>query len=254
MSTSSRFDANNQKGIAQILLLVLLVGGLIGGVYAVQKARTVLKPRASEGDPTSPSKNNQSSCDGGYERCDNGTAKRVRYVWKDIDESGQPMDGFCSSKEEEVGSCDEFFCGGSNTYCDNGRRILETGGYWDPNKEGPNKCVYDYQDKGSCVGTDENDVPFDTTKSPVSRGSNSDGSKAGNYCEPGVFDPSSCTVCNANGTTYNAEGTDWGKYEENPMQWCICARKYSEKTQGLMFNTSNYPQCDISKNKIPPYR
>lgn len=40
----------NQRGLSQIVLLLILVIGLVGGVYAVQKARTVLNPHADEGD------------------------------------------------------------------------------------------------------------------------------------------------------------------------------------------------------------
>lgn len=40
----------NQKGIAQVIILIVLLIGLAIGLYAVQKARTVIKPKADEGN------------------------------------------------------------------------------------------------------------------------------------------------------------------------------------------------------------
>lgn len=46
MPNSTLLRVNNQKGIAQVLVLVLILGGIVAGVYLVQQ-RTNLLPKAS---------------------------------------------------------------------------------------------------------------------------------------------------------------------------------------------------------------
>lgn len=120
----------NQKGLTPILILVLLGIGLIGGVYAVQKARTVLNPRASESvandlvsdqsggqssvlnkgeniigyaGPTAPTKEGTYCTD--YAKCEYDTA----YIYH---QNRRDSDGVCitDSKENTNKQCIKFFC------------------------------------------------------------------------------------------------------------------------------------------------
>lgn len=158
----------NQQGIAHLVLILFLVAAIGAGTYIVRQ-RTNLVPFAQEacqedtdcGDlPQYCEEGQTKQCTGGY--CDNGSCVRscgsVEGDPLSCAGAGAPVSG-----GETGGQCSE-----SKYYCDynadptKGKRILKTGGYFSDDPADPlygerdsSGCVYDFQDKGACDGTEE---------------------------------------------------------------------------------------------------
>lgn len=167
---------NSQKGVASVVVLIILLVGLVGGVYAVQNARTILNPQAAE----------PYSCPDDFEYCDT----------------------------------------------DVGKIIYKTGGKYDANKEGNDKCIYAFLETDKTCGQ-ENYTPVKLPNWVTSK----DG-----VCIPGEWEPGNCNSCNSQGIAWGDEGTDWGN-GNNKDAWCACAKKYSASTGRGEFNQKNYSQC-----------
>lgn len=126
-------------------------------------------------------------------------------------------------------------------YCDSGRTIHKTGGYYDPNHSLADSrgCVYAFVPEGSCGQPAQPAAPAPAAPQG-----------GGQACTPGEWSAVSCSRCNAQGTGMNADGSDWGSYDGQWGSWCGCGQKFST-LQGKAFNSSNYPQCGGAPAGVP---
>lgn len=129
-------------------------------------------------------------------------------------------------------------CNDDVRYCDAnvGRTIHKTGGYYEPTHSlaDARGCVYAFVQEDACGQPASQPAPAPAA-APAPQG-------GGQACQPGGWSAVSCSVCNAQGTGMNADGSDWGNFDGQYGSWCGCAQKFST-LQGKSFNGSNYPQC-----------
>ncbi len=175
----------NQSGIAQVVVLLLLVGGIVLGSYLVRE-RTDLIPQAQEvevgycengwefkgGDAGNNSNWENNGC---------GLENQQEHIAQMEENDRIYCERECGSVENCEGNLGNKMCKQSNDgrdnqggqcseqkyYCDfnrdpNGRRIFKTGGYFTDDPSDPlygerdgQGCVYDFQDKGECQGDEE---------------------------------------------------------------------------------------------------
>lgn len=216
-----KFD---QKGVAQIFIVLILLLGIAVTVWLVQYGRTVLKPKAYETGTV--------ACAGTSAIC-NTTIGRATLVRETKDRYGS-----CQRVEQDLGTCSEFFCPDNLCYFDNNanRWIHKTGGTWE-NED----CVYAFDVYDSL---DACNKALD--ESVAQKRSKDKSQLAPKRCEPGTWNAQRCTVCNSNGSGYLQNGSDWGNATENPSGWCACAKEYSEKITGKPYSVINYPGCPVS--------
>jgi hypothetical protein len=179
----------NQSGIAQVAVLLLLVGGIVLGSYLVRE-RTNLIPHAQEVEAGYCEngwefKGGDAGNNSNWENNGCGLENQQEHITQ-IEENDRI---YCERECGSVNSCEGYLgnkrCkqtndgGGGNIssgdnrceqpkyYCDfnkdpNGRRIFKTGAYFTDDPSDPlygerdqNGCVYDFQDKGNCQGDEE---------------------------------------------------------------------------------------------------
>lgn len=238
----------NQKGLAPAILLILLVGALVAGIYAFNYARTNLKPKAYDPDaydarnvstPATKDSIVAANCRNGtmYEKCVDGRLFRVvdRIKTSFSDEQNKEITE-CVRKEEETPlSCAAYFCPDEGVeYCDpnvDGGKVIRKSRLGYENGQ----CVYDFKNTGKVCGGS------DTRK--TSNISGYGGLRPDMFCEPGSWSKSTCSLCNNAGTTYNPSGTDWGNYSTDPLGWCACAKAQADLRDGDAYTKVNYPGC-----------
>lgn len=229
----------NQSGVSQILVLVILVVGLLGGLWLLQNGRTVLKPKASE-NAFSPPEIDRRACSGSYiVGEETGIGKRAILVRLSTTLKNSETENDCTEFKTDVGDYNTYFCPDIKCYFDNNvnRWIFKHGGVENNN----GKCDYDFKQMNSqaaCEATrkQEADDKFYGLIPPEKNNNNA-------VCRPDQRNEQYCTVCNSTGDGWQLIGSDWGSFETNPTQWCGCAKQYSYSTEGKAYNKENYSKC-----------
>ena len=242
----SRFFSDSQKGVGQIVLLILLVVGLVAAVYGVQYARTVMNPHASEGTTydyqNSPESENIVTPKSGSQ-CQN-EAKCEDDVAVIYHNAINPNTGVCDTERTESTnqSCIKYFCD-DIVYADpdaihNGQKGWLIHKFTESYDAARNLC-YDYifqpvtrvnvETKSGLAGS------YQGESTPVN--------KSSQICDPGEIKSDTCNQCNSQGTGFNSVGTNWGNFSTDSATWCTCASRYSVAIQGQSYNSTNYPQC-----------
>lgn len=326
MSTSPKFSVNfslNQKGVSQIILLVLLVVGLVAVVYGVQYARTVMNPKAYENSigytgPTTADSASGTCRD--YARCENNVAVIYRqedsngscttrtiestnkscikyfcddlvYADPDAEKDGKVgwwIHKYAPSYNSDVNKCsyafepfiamadahiqgpevvpagyaaDAGWVGASvacpsEIYCDDQKRDISTNQpinlfihqYVNPQEpyklDGSCNWIYDRLEPPTYPSCGNNSDS--TNKAKLEKDFNINGSivnESLQVCKPGEYNALSCSRCNSTGSGWNDAGTDWGSFTQDKIQWCGCAKYYSQAIAGQSYDSTNYPQC-----------
>lgn len=239
----------NQKGLTPVILLILLVGGLVAGIYAFNYARTNLKPKAYDPNfnPVTTTEESvvEANCQNNtvmYEKCVDGQVINVtnRLKVSFSDQLGKDVTE-CVREEEPRGlSCAAYFCPDEGKeYCDpkvDGGKIIRKSRLAYEKGE----CVYDYKNTGKVCGDYSTKKELNISGYGTTAGNTEN--QAGWFCKAGTWNSDTCTLCNSAGSAYNNEGTDWGNYSANPTSWCACAKKYGDMYSST-YTTDNYPGC-----------
>lgn len=206
-----------QKGVAQIVLLLIILIGIVVTVWGVQHARTILRPKAVDFDTRCP--DNKCYFDSRPEYNSWIYKHGGRWEQKDPDD---PASGKCVYAFDKIQG---------NTRIDN-----PFGQIGENDEDVCNRLVRE---------TNYNRNPDQTAPAQGDRA-----------CIPGNFDknpdsPTFCSVCNSFGTGYDTAGSDWGDKSKNPKLWCACASKYANTGDTpKQFNAKNFPECPNAKQKI----
>lgn len=212
----------NQKGFVHIFALLILLVGIVAGVWLVQH-KTNLFPKAQEtnyiqivdkeGNPitetTDPNVYLKITLPSGWELPPEKTSGLVKEAFAQE----------CPTSGE--GTTTTF---GSLTYdscVDNQGGTNTIGTLCSDSKATKYRCYY--SNNSNCIsGTGINDFNFDCPTS-VSKPAISN---SGFTCEPSVMDYVSCRKCATDGSSWGPEGSDFGS-NSGSGEWCNCAKKYS---------------------------
>lgn len=173
----------SQRGVAQIVVLLILLLGIAVTVWGVQNGRTILKPKAFEP------------------------------------------------------GCEDNIC-----YWDSDPKVQKWihkyGGYKDENR----RCVYNFVQEDSNASCEAAVAAEEQRRQSLPEEQKI---AAQRVCNPGAFDPNTCTRCNNSGTGTDPEGSYWGPSEGSDLdRYCACAEKYSTKVPNPKeFTKANFPNC-----------